>query len=245
MPSAARLAQFRDDLCRELTQLEKWAADRNWRPSRVQQLDVVVCDTFSISKSLVPAWHGRGGRMEFPARRVIAGNAAILHELVHVLFPNGNRFLAEGLAIHLQAEIGGNPAFPNFGEPLHALARELLRDRLPEFRLGHLESLEAVQLTDLDRIATPSPLTLQVGPDFHGEGPRGQAFIYPIAGSFIQFLIETRGIEKFRALDAATPLVPHHQIPAPSERWVDCYGFSLIDLESDWKSLMVSGASAP
>ncbi len=41
--------------------------------------------------------------MEFPAWRVNAGKAAILHELAHVFFPNGNRFLAEGLAVYLQA----------------------------------------------------------------------------------------------------------------------------------------------
>jgi hypothetical protein len=33
--------------------------------------------------------------MEFPAWRVMAGEAAIMHELVHVYFPNGNRLLAE------------------------------------------------------------------------------------------------------------------------------------------------------
>ena len=58
--------------------------------------------------------------MEFPAWRVLARKAAILHELVHVFFPSGNRFLAEGLAVHLQAEIGGNPVTRSSGRRLRA-----------------------------------------------------------------------------------------------------------------------------
>jgi hypothetical protein len=90
----------------------------------VPELRVVVSDQYQISKSLVPAWSGRAGQMEFPSRRVIAREAAIAHELIHVFFPNGNRFLAEGLAVYVQTAIGGNPAFPNFGKPLHELVRE-------------------------------------------------------------------------------------------------------------------------
>ena len=70
--------------------------------------------------------------MEFPAWRVEARKAAIAHELVHVFYPNANRFLAEGFAVYLQDEIGGNPAFPNFGRPLHALVLERLRGTLGE-----------------------------------------------------------------------------------------------------------------
>jgi hypothetical protein len=243
--TAARQAQFRDDFCRELTRLAEWAVGQNWRLPTVQELQIVVSDRFRISKSLVPAWNGCIGYMEFPARRVIAGNPALMHELVHVFFPNGNRFLAEGLAVHLQAEIGGNPGFPNFGKPLHALARELVRERLPAFRQGHSESLERVQVANLDRISTPSPLTLHVGSDFYGEEPRGQAFTYSIAGSFTQFLVETFGMGKFQSLYMITPLVPHEQRPGTSERWNSIYAMSLADLETEWKALMVRGASEP
>ena len=154
-PTSAQQAQFGEDFRRELSQLERWAAANDWRPSRIRELHVVVSDRYRISRSLVPAWYGHAGHMEFPAWRVLAGNAAIAHELVHVFFPNGNRFLAEGLAVHLQAAIGGNRAFPNFGRPLHVMARELLRERLPGFAHRHLEAL---RLADLDRIMAPSPL---------------------------------------------------------------------------------------
>ena len=66
-----------------------------------------------MSGLAIPAgWNSRSGEL-FPATRLIA------HELAHVLFPNGNRFLAEGLAVYLQAAIGGKPEFPNFGRSLH------------------------------------------------------------------------------------------------------------------------------
>ena len=176
--------------------------------------------------------------MEFPSWRVASRKAAIAHELVHVFFPSGNRFLAEGLAVYLQAEIGGNPAFPNFGRPLHELARELLHEMIPAFSPGHPDSLAQLHLADLDAIATPGPLELKVGGDLYGEEPRGQARIYPLAGSFVQFLIETRGLEQFRVLYGRTPLAPFEQAAGSRERWFDVYGLSFTALESEWKSLI-------
>lgn len=98
-----------------------------------------------------------------------------MHELVHVLWPNGNRLLAEGLAVHLQAEIGGNPAFPNFGRPLHQLVCERLCELIPA---SPPTSLDAVRIADLDAIATPAPLGLTIGDHVYGEGARGQSIIY-------------------------------------------------------------------
>jgi hypothetical protein len=178
--------------------------------------------------------------MEFPTGRVVTRKAAIAHELVHMLFPNGNRFLAEGLAIYLQDEIGGNPAFPNFGRPLHRLARARLGEMACGLVHGDVTSLHDVRLSALDQIATPSALALEVGQALYGEEPRGQAFIYPIAGSFVEFLIETRGIEPFRMLYMSTPLVPMERKPGSPARWIDVYGHSLVDLELQWKTLMVT-----
>jgi hypothetical protein len=177
--------------------------------------------------------------MEFPAWRVVARKAAIAHELVHIFFPNGNRFLAEGLAVYLQAEIGGNPAFPNFGRPLHELARELLQDMVPEIALGDPRSLDNIHLAELDEIATPGPLELRVGRDFYGEEARGQAHIYPIAGSFVQLLIDSRGLEKFRTLYLRTPLVTVEQNAGSPDRWADVYNLSLAALADEWKSMIV------
>ena len=155
--SADQQASFKSDLRRELAAIATWAREVGWPPPPAIELQVLVSDEYRIPRSLIPAALGRRGRMEFPAWKVVAGEAAIAHELTHVLFPNGNRLLAEGLAVYLQAKVGGNPAFPNFGTPLHELARELTHRMLPELAPGDAASLEKLRLSDLDRIATPSP----------------------------------------------------------------------------------------
>jgi hypothetical protein len=233
--------EFRASLYREIKRLEQWAADLNW-PAVVPDLQVVVSDQYTISKSLVPAWSGRAGHMEFPVRRIVAGEAAIMHELVHTLFPNGNRFLAEGLAVYLQAAIGGNPAFPNFGTPLHEQAGRLfLETAAPDSANSWLarQRLEGLDLARLDALATPSRLRLtQAGID--GEQHLGAAFTYPIAGSFLQFLIDTRGMDAFRELYTLTPFVPHVQSAGSPERWLGIYGVSLGGLEAEWKSIIAT-----
>src|SRR5436190_20394621 len=191
----------------EMARLKQWAWTEHWLPERPPELHVIISEQFRISRSLVPAWHGQSGHMEFPSWRVTAGEPAIAHELAHVFFPNANRFLAEGLAVCLQAKIGGNPAFPNFGTALHVLARERLEQMLPRFVRGEPTPLDHLHLAELDKIATPAPLELTVGQSFYGQEPRGQAHIYPLVGSFTQFLIETRGLDRFRALYMMTPLV--------------------------------------
>jgi len=240
----AQRHDFKHDFIVEAARLEAWTNEHGWVPPPAPDFKVIVSDRYRISKSLVPAWSGHRGRMEFPAWRVSARNAAILHELVHVLFPNGNRLLAEGLAIYLQAEIGSNPAFPNFGRPLHDLARERMRAMMSHFAPDQPAGLPPLQLAELDAIATPSPLTLQIGSDHYGEEPRGQAHIYPIAGSFVQFLIESRGLSAFRKLYDLTPLVPQQQKAGSPGRWADVYGVQLVDLESEWKSLVAAADQA-
>jgi hypothetical protein len=241
-PSLSPVQQdtFKTDFSRELASLRTWSRQENWLPSPSAELQIFVSDEYKIAKSLVPAALGHRGRMEFPAWKAIAGEAAVMHELVHVYFPNGNRFLAEGLAIYLQDKIGGNPTFPNFGRPLHDVARELLRAMLPGFTVGKPESLDNIHLADLDKIATPSPLRLRVGRDLYENTPTGQAHLYPIAGSFAQFLIETHGTEMFRALFERTPLIPMERNPGSPDRWADAYGRPLLELELEWKSMIVS-----
>ena len=163
-----------------------------------------------------------------------------MHELVHILLPNANRFLAEALAIYLQAAIGGNPAFPNFGRPLHGAAREVLRKLVPEFGAGLSSHLDMVRLASLDAIATPAPLTLRVGDDFYGEDQRGQVRIYPLVGSFARHLVEVHGLERFHTVYSQTPLVPFEQSTGAAGRWRGVYGRSLAELEREWK-LMIGG----
>jgi hypothetical protein len=229
--------EFRQDLHRDLERLADWAAAQRW-PYLLPRLDITVSRKYRISRSLVPAWYGRVGFMEFPSSRVIARRAAIAHELVHVIFPNANRLLAEGLAIYLQAEIGGNPAFPNFGRPLHEQALELMWKMQPQGADSNTKSFDWIELSQLERIATPNPLEMRVGPDFYGEEARGQGHLYPLAGSFVQYLVETYGMEKFRALYARTPLIPSQSDAGTPNRWTDAYGLSFEDLAGCWKSFL-------
>ena len=102
----AKRREFEADFCRHLALAQSWAAEERFAAATSTELRVIVSNAFKISKSLVPAWYGSYGRMEFPAWRVVARQAAIAHELAHVFSPNGNRLLAEGLAVHLQDQIG-------------------------------------------------------------------------------------------------------------------------------------------
>ena len=240
----AQRIEFEDDVCREIILLQEWAADLDWIEFPIPELKIILSDRYSISKSLVPAWSDRAGYMEFPTWRVAARKAAILHELVHVFFPNGNRFLAEGLAVHLQDSIGGNPAFPNFGKPLHRNVRELLLEKTPPTSSEDPLGLGQIHLAELDLIPTPNPLTLRVGAELYGEDQRGQAFVYPIAGSFVQFLLETLGVERFRSLYAQTPLLPLVLNAGSPDRWSDVYCMTFADLENEWKSMIVSELAA-
>jgi hypothetical protein len=238
-------ARFVDDFQAELTRLLDWATQQGWAPMAAPELQVWVSDRFVISKSLAPAWHGHAGHMEFPARRAVARNAAILHELVHVLFPGGNRLLAEGLAVYLQAEIGGNPAFPNFGRPLHAVARETLRRMIGGFAKGEAPSPAALRLAELDRVATPAPLTLHVGARLYGEDALGQGLIYPLVGSFVQALIEQHGLAAFEQLYRMTPLTPRVLDAGAPARWQQVYGCSFSTLEAEWKARIVRDEPSP
>jgi hypothetical protein len=172
--------------------------------------------------------------MLFPAAEVIAGEAAIAHELTHVYFPNGNRMLAEGLAVYLQHKIGKNPAFPNFGLDLHQMVRDFTCPRGPA-----PNGLDRVSLVAIDRIATPDVVSFRVGRRLFDLG--GDA--YPVAGSFVQFLIENleareppeNRMENFRKIYMQTPLVPLEREPGQPDRWENVYGQSLSDLASQWK----------
>jgi hypothetical protein len=245
----AQQHRFKADFCREIARLSTWSSEQNWPASAPVELQVFISDDYRLSKSLVPAWFGHRGRMEFPAWRVKAGEAAIMHELVHVYLPNGNRLLAEGLAVYLHDRIGGNWAFPNFDVPLHEAVCDCLPKMVPEFSWEEPRGLEPIHLAELDAIATPDALSLSVGQERYGvrygKNPHEQAHIYSLAGSFVQFLIETYGMDKLRALFMRTPLVPFERAAGSPERWIEVYGLSLPELEQHWKSLILASAPRP
>jgi hypothetical protein len=113
---------------------------------------------------------------------------------------------------------------------------------VPEFAPADPTSLKSLHLAELDRIATPNPLALRLGLDAYGEEPRGQGRLYPIAGSFVQFLIDNHGLGKFRDLYARTPLVPSQLNGGTPSRWCDVYGRPLDTFEAEWKSLICTNA---
>jgi hypothetical protein len=236
--SPAQRAQFRTAFRRDRLSIAAWSRNVGWTPAVAPDLKVIIANSFKTSRALLPAWEGQHGRMEFPTWRVAAGKAAITHELVHVYYPNGNRFLAEGFAIYVQALIGGNPAFPNFGRPLHAHAFDVVCDLLPEFVHGRVETLAALRVADLEPIGTPDPLALEVGTKSCGVEPYGQARLYPIAGSFTEFLIDTYGLCKFRELYDCTPLLPSEKNPGNVGRWMDVYKRPFDEFETEWKVMI-------
>jgi len=241
--SPAQQETFKAHFWNELANLTKWSAQEHWFPPAPRDLEIVVSDQYKISRSLSFAAIGQSGRMEFPAWKVVAGEAAIMHELVHVYFPNGNRLLAEGLAVYLQAKIGGNPAFPTFESPLHEVVCERVRKMVPEFASGNRDGLAKIRIADLDRISTPSPLRLRLGLNLYHPDDFGYAHTYPIAGSFVQFLIETYGMGKFRTLFASTPLHPFERNPGSPQRWAEVYGVPFNELEAEWKSQLGRGSA--
>jgi hypothetical protein len=164
-----------DAYCRQAVR-ERQKVERFWGPTWTEPIRVHVSSAYRISRALVPGHLGNRGFIEMPLRRARENTGALLHEIVHVYAPNGNRFLAEGLAVHLHARLGENPAFPNFGEDLRTLAAR---------SLSGVTSLDA-----LNAVRTPRPLGTVMD----------ERTAYVLAGSFVGFLIERHGLAAFRNL---------------------------------------------
>lgn len=152
---------------------ERQKVEAFWGATWTETIHIDVDDRYRLSRALTTKTRGF---MEMPLKVVREQRSAILHEIVHVYAPSTNRFLAEGLAVYLQQQVGGNPAFPNFGKGLRDLARH---------RLSAVSSLEP-----LNNVRTPRPLRTVMQ----------EQTAYILAGSFVQFLIENYGLPMFRNL---------------------------------------------
>ena len=168
-----------------------------WGATWKEAIRIHVDASYRISRALVPGHFGNRGFVEMPLRVVQSQNGALLHEIVHVYAPNGNRFLAEGLAVYLHQQLAGNRAFPNFGRNLDAEA------------LGWLPRLESLER--LNDVRTPTPLGSVLS-------ERGA---YVIAGSFVGFLIGKYGLPDFRNLygTGAYDIVYAKSLPALEQEW--------------------------
>lgn len=161
--------------CRYAAQ-ERQKVEAYWGATYGAAIRIHVSSQYRISRALVPGHFGNRGFMEMPLRRVRERAGSLLHEIVHIYAPNGNRLLAEGLAVYLHAQLAGNPAFPNFGGDLRHLASR---------SLSAVESLEA-----LNSVRTPRALGTVIE----------ERLAYTLAGSFVGFLIERYGLAAFRRL---------------------------------------------
>jgi hypothetical protein len=232
VPSNAQ-QEFRDRFCVQLTKVLEWAADNQWPvPPALPRMKIYIGEHYKLARSLVPAWEGDRGRFEFPARRVLGtGNlqADIAHELTHYFFPNGNRMLAEGLAVYVQEKFDVN-VYPNFGLPIHQTLSCALSSA----------ELATISLARLDKIMTPAAPAL---PELDADGDDHMKEAYIVAGSFARFLIEKYGIDKFRNLYARTSFEPGRHIPRTKDDWTDVYQRSLFDLEVEWKATIPAQAT--
>ena len=164
-----------EEYCRYAVR-ERKKVEGFWGDTWNEAIRINVSSSYRISRALVPGHFGNRGFMEMPLRRVRDNTGALLHEIVHIYAPNNNRFLAEGLAVYLHTKLGGNPAFPNFGEDLNGLAVR---------SLSGAKSLES-----LNGVRTPRPLGSVMD----------EETAYVLAGSFVGFLLEGYGLPLFRNL---------------------------------------------
>ena len=193
--------------------LAKTEIESSWGSTFDGPIRIDVDSRYRLPRALIPAWSGKRGVIEFPTDRVNRGTATTVHELVHVFAPNQNRLLAEGLAVYLHEKLHGNSAFPNFSRPLNVAARE---------------DAAKIRIGALDDVATPAPL--------HTSKACDEQVCYLAAGSFVKFLIERYGMERFRQLYALTPLKPgEHGNSGARERYTNIYAKDRDLLESEWR----------
>ena len=156
---------------------EREKVDALWGATWKAPIRIHVDSSYKISRALIPAYQGNRGFMEMPLQRVRNNDGALLHEIVHIYAPNNNRFLAEGLAVCLQAKIGSNRAFPSFNDNLNVLARRRF--------------LEVNSLASLNTGGTIRPWSA-------AGDERTTAYI--LAGAFVGFLIDRYGLPRFKSL---------------------------------------------
>jgi hypothetical protein len=98
-----------------------------------------------------------------------------VHEMTHLLTPQHSDWVFEGLAVYLNDRWGGEGGFPNFGKDVDPLAR---------YYLDRADIL--VHIGDETYYPTRADLRTSVGEGF-----------YILSGSFVKYLVEKTGIEKF------------------------------------------------
>jgi len=147
--------------------------------------------------------NARGGVVSVNIMRVRTKRAPIVHEVTHILAKHEeNRFFSEGLAVYFQERFGEDDhgAFSTMGRPLDDLLRSYKNNLLP-----------------INKLKNNNDIFRQVGTE-------QRKIAYVQAGSFINFLAETYGDEKLKALHNTWTL-----------NYKKIYSKGLKELEVEWK----------
>jgi hypothetical protein len=157
---------------------ERNKVEEYWGNTWNDLIRIHVDSSYQISKALIPAYRGDRGFMEMPLISVKRNSGPLLHEIVHIYAPNDNRFLAEGLAVYLQYKLGGN---------LTSFMGENTLDDLVRDRISESDSLQVY-----NKVRTPRPLGINL------QDVDGRKTAYIVGGSFVGYLIEQYGLQKFK-----------------------------------------------
>jgi len=102
--NSSAASAFQSEMRRAWIKVREW-----WGATFEGSISIQTNTERVLSMALIPAWRGERGQIIFGAKRVNAGEAATVHEMIHVYAPNANRFLAEGLAVYGHDLLGGPP----------------------------------------------------------------------------------------------------------------------------------------
>jgi len=135
--------------------------------------------------------------------------APIAHEIAHIVLTSKNDTLREGFASFCQDEFGKNHAISNFGLDVHALARYYLTPAHAKIieNIGHCEWPEFGQVS--------------MG-DF-------RPAVYRTSHSFVNYLIETYGTDKFLEL--------YKTIKTDAD-YAAVYGKEIAEIKADWLTFL-------
>lgn len=153
---------------------------------------------------------------------------ALTHELTHVLYGAGNNFgyeygalTQEGFAVYTQSNFG-QPSFPNMDIPVHHLMKYFI------------DIKKVVPIYDLIDQATTQKLVFSSTKNATDEARVWIAYIQ--AGSFVTYLIEEYGLEKFKNIYNQPDIAAQAEI---------VYHKSFHELEEEWHQYIMNHFDSP
>jgi hypothetical protein len=227
--------KFKRDFATRADALKQYFAATKFVPLFTGDIHVKVFSySPPVSHALLPAWDGQRGQMVFAASRAKDGTAAILHELGHVHAPNEARFLTEGYSIYLEELIGNLKAYPTFGDSIETAAKAFGAAPLAAVKMDRFDAVATQhdhEIGDSVGLETAIP----GAPNSQGESDR-LTYAYLISGSFVKYLINAYGLDRFKTLYGLSPLTPGVATVADPTRYQTVYGKSLAQLETEWRN---------